>query len=85
MDEISIIDIWEFIKDKEYHKEEKLLFINNRDFEEFVKLFNEDFACEFLELYFKGKYFCVNLENMLDLINMEFTDELLLKMEENSD
>lgn len=87
----SIIEVWDFVKDKEYHSKlfygikQGILLIDNCYFSDFSELFEDiDLWESELTLYFKGTYFCVYVEDMLNLINPEYTEEIIGKLEESS-
>lgn len=84
----SITEVWDFVKDKEYHDKKTygarkgILIIGNLYFYQFVELFEDvDFFEEELKIYFKGNYFCVYVEDMLDLINPEYREEIVKRLE----
>lgn len=82
----KLIEILEFLRDKEYHKEEKLIFINNLEYDDFARLLKgSDFSEHFLTLYFSGNYFSVNVEDMLNCIDEEITEVIIKKIEKENE
>ena len=77
---MNILEVFEILKSKEYHTDEDLIFFQNYEFEQLVQLTS---GCEFTEnelnLYFKGTYFCVYLDELLEHTCLEDEEQEIIK------
>lgn len=77
---MNVLEMFEILKDKEYHVEEDLIFFNNYEFDQLVQITQEyEFTENELTLYFKGTYFCVYLDELLDHTWLEDDEKDMLK------
>lgn len=77
---MNALEIFEILKDKEYHVDDNLIFFNNYEFEQFTQITKDyDFTENELNLYFKGEYFCVELDELLDHTWLEDEEKEMLK------
>ncbi len=84
---MNILEIFEIIRTKEYHADEDLIFFHNYEFEEFTQITKGyDFTESELNLFFKGEYFCVYLNELLDHTYLENDEQetIIEKMKENA-
>lgn len=64
---MNILEIFEILKNKEYHADEDLIFFHNYEFEQLSEITNGyDFTESELNIYFKGTYFCMYLDELLE-------------------
>lgn len=77
---MNILEIFEILKDKEYHVDEDLIFFNNYEFEQLAQITQGyDFTEHELTLYFKGEYFCVELDDLLEHTWLDDNEKDMLK------
>ncbi|MCH5315453.1 MAG: hypothetical protein J1E81_06035 [Eubacterium sp.] len=77
---MNVLEIFEILKDKEYHVDDNLIFFNNYEFEQLTQITKGyDFTENELNLYFKGEYFCVELDELLDHTWLEDEEKEMLK------